>query len=184
MVPTDFAIVGTLKAALLMKFGAELLHGTVRFRLWAPKIEEVLVLLNGGPPLSMNRTADGWHELVCSDCPAGTRYKFRLERDGPQVPDPASRCQPEDVHGPSEVIDPHQYVWLDRGWRGAKRGKRRGNGIARHAFPEFARLRLFPRRANCLLAVGGSGIIVVGAWADVARARRIRGIRAIPHVGT
>jgi maltooligosyltrehalose trehalohydrolase len=118
MVPTDFAIVGTLKAALLMKFGAELLHGTVRFRLWAPKIEEVLVLLNGGPPLSMNRTADGWHELVCSDCPAGTRYKFRLERGGPQVPDPASRCQPEDVHGPSEVIDPHQYVWLDRGWRG------------------------------------------------------------------
>jgi maltooligosyltrehalose trehalohydrolase len=101
-----------------MKFGAEILNGGVRFRLWAPKIREVLVVLNGGPPLSMNRTPQGWHEIACPDCPAGTRYKFQLERGGLEVPDPASRYQPLDVHGPSEVIDPHRYAWLDGDWRG------------------------------------------------------------------
>ena len=34
------------------------------------------------------------------------------------VPDPASRFQPEDVHGPSEVVDPAAYAWADRDWRG------------------------------------------------------------------
>ena len=47
----------------------------------------------------------------------GTRYRFVLP-DGTCVPDPASRYQPEDVHGPSEVIDPRGYGWNDEGWRG------------------------------------------------------------------
>jgi malto-oligosyltrehalose trehalohydrolase len=34
------------------------------------------------------------------------------------VPDPASRFQPLDVHGPSEVIDPAEYEWNDADWRG------------------------------------------------------------------
>jgi maltooligosyltrehalose trehalohydrolase len=38
--------------------------------------------------------------------------------DGTKVPDPASRYQPEDVHGPSEVIDPSAYPWTDGAWAG------------------------------------------------------------------
>jgi maltooligosyltrehalose trehalohydrolase len=34
------------------------------------------------------------------------------------VPDPASRFQPEDVFGPSEVIDPRAYRWRVRDWKG------------------------------------------------------------------
>ena len=34
------------------------------------------------------------------------------------MPDPASRHQPEDVHGSSEVIDPSSYMWRDIAWRG------------------------------------------------------------------
>jgi maltooligosyltrehalose trehalohydrolase len=34
------------------------------------------------------------------------------------VPDPASRFQPEDVSGPSEVVDPRSYEWQDLGWAG------------------------------------------------------------------
>ncbi|MGI4756153.1 MAG: malto-oligosyltrehalose trehalohydrolase, partial [Janthinobacterium lividum] len=33
------------------------------------------------------------------------------------VPDPASRFQPDDVHGPSEVIDPSSYAWHDTAWQ-------------------------------------------------------------------
>src|SRR5262249_38975326 len=40
--------------------------------------------------------------------------------DGKKLPDPASRRQPEGVHGPSEVFDPEAYDWHDTAWRGRK----------------------------------------------------------------
>jgi malto-oligosyltrehalose trehalohydrolase len=46
----------------------------------------------------------------------GSRYRYEV--DGKVVPDPASRHQPDGVHGPSEVVDPGQYAWRDFGWRG------------------------------------------------------------------
>jgi malto-oligosyltrehalose trehalohydrolase len=63
------------------------------------------------------RLADGWFELVIADLPSGTRYKFRINGEL-QVPDPGSRFQPQDVHGPSEVIDPCAFEWSDTEWRG------------------------------------------------------------------
>ncbi len=54
---------------------------------------------------------------VEAGCGAGTRYRYRLA-DGLFVPDPASRCQPEDVHGPSVVVDPRAYAWRQPGWMG------------------------------------------------------------------
>jgi len=73
--------------------------------------------LTGAPvPLPME-TAEGWHQLTVSTAGPGTRYKFILS-DGTEVPDPASRYQPDDVYGPSEVIDPKGYAWTDCGWRG------------------------------------------------------------------
>ena len=46
----------------------------------------------------------------------GTLYKFVLP-DGSRVPDPASRYQPSDVHGPSEVVD-SAFPWTDGAWLG------------------------------------------------------------------
>jgi malto-oligosyltrehalose trehalohydrolase/4-alpha-glucanotransferase len=100
-----------------MSFGAELqADGTSRFRLWAPSHRKMQVELDGGI-VAMERRDDGWHELVTDRAGAGTRYRFVLP-DGLRVPDPASRYQPEDVHGPSEVIDPTAYEWRDAGWNG------------------------------------------------------------------
>jgi maltooligosyltrehalose trehalohydrolase len=101
-----------------MKFGAELFGGGVRFRLWAPKMEQISVILDGGPAVPMQHAGEGWHELISPDSKAGTLYKFQLERGGLKVPDPASRYQPSDVHGPSEVIDPDRYDWKDNEWQG------------------------------------------------------------------
>jgi maltooligosyltrehalose trehalohydrolase len=50
--------------------------------------------------------------------PALARSIASCCRTGSKAPDPAARFQPEDVHGPSEVIDPAAYRWTDRGWRG------------------------------------------------------------------
>jgi maltooligosyltrehalose trehalohydrolase len=98
-------------------FGANIIDGTVRFRLWAPNQELVSLVLDGGGPVPMGNAENGWHELACPVSKAGTLYKFVLENDL-EVPDPASRFQPEDVHGPSEVIDPNSYDWKDADWTG------------------------------------------------------------------
>jgi malto-oligosyltrehalose trehalohydrolase len=110
---------GGLARAHAMPFGAQILEdGTVRFRLWAPVQPRIQLRLSGEPePLTMRPDADGWHVLVTDRAGAGTRYQFLLD-GGEAVPDPASRYQPEDVHGPSEVIDPQRYSWQDAQWHG------------------------------------------------------------------
>lgn len=102
-----------------LRHGTECLpSGGVRFRLWAPAHAEIGLLLGSAePPLAMKSASEGWHELDVPDAGAGTRYLFQLP-DGTKVPDPASRYQPEDVHGPSEVIDPSAYPWTDEAWAG------------------------------------------------------------------
>ena len=65
----------------------------------------------------MRRAGEGWHELITDHARPGTRYNFVLP-DESRVPDPASRHQPRDVHGPSEVIDPATHAWADGDWRG------------------------------------------------------------------
>ena len=92
-----------------MPFGAELHADGVRFRIWAPKHERMALRLDAQPrnTWKLERQSGGWHSLVSARAEPGTRYQFVLP-DGMAVPDPASRYQPEDVHGPSEVMDPGQ----------------------------------------------------------------------------
>jgi maltooligosyltrehalose trehalohydrolase len=98
-------------------FGANLTpDGHTRFRFWAPAQQTVSVALEGGPLLPMERSPDGWFEAT-APCGAGARYRYRLA-DCTLVPDPASRAQADDVHGPSAVIDPRAYAWRDPGWQG------------------------------------------------------------------
>ena len=102
-----------------MPFGTELQDSDgVKFRIFAPGADRMHLQLDSKSILlQMNSTADGWHELEVLGACAGTRYSFVLP-DGTAVPDPASRYQPEDVYGPSEVIDPKAYFWNDRTWQG------------------------------------------------------------------
>ena len=104
-----------------MPFGAACNpDGSVRFRLWAPAARQVdLFLAEAAKHISMPRIEAGWFELVTDAARAGSHYRFRI--DGRlEVPDPASRFQPQDVHGPSEVIDPGTFDWQDRAWRGRR----------------------------------------------------------------
>jgi maltooligosyltrehalose trehalohydrolase len=69
------------------------------------------------PVVSLTPTDDGCFEGLASDVTPGDRYRYvldgRVER-----PDPASRFQPQGVHGPSEVVDPRAFQWSDAHWRG------------------------------------------------------------------
>jgi malto-oligosyltrehalose trehalohydrolase len=64
----------------------------------------------------MTACTGGWFEIVVN-CGPGTVYRYLLP-DGTAVPDPASRAQRNDVHGPSVVVDPVSYVWRNEHWRG------------------------------------------------------------------
>jgi glycogen operon protein len=102
-----------------MPLGAQLIgNGGVRFRIWAPSHPNVSLELDGGATdLPMQPLEGGWHELVTQQARAGSHYRFVLS-NGSRVPDPGSRYQPNDVHGPSEVIDPGAYLWRDGEWKG------------------------------------------------------------------
>lgn len=65
----------------------------------------------------MNSVGDGWFEISVDDAQAGTLYRFQID-GGVEVPDPASRYQPEDVNGPSAVVDPDAYRWIHTDWDG------------------------------------------------------------------
>jgi malto-oligosyltrehalose trehalohydrolase len=95
--------------------GAEIVTDGVRFRLWAPSAASVVCAFDDRTS-AMARQGDGWWELVTTTAHAGTRYRYVV--DGVAVPDPMSRFQPDDVHGPSEVVDPTATDWHDNLWRG------------------------------------------------------------------
>ena len=97
--------------------GATVEGDGVRFRLWAPGSDSVtLVLEREGQALPMRQLPGSFFELFVQGLGAGTVYRYRLA-DGLTVPDPASRFQPQDVHGPSEVIDHAAYRWRES-WSG------------------------------------------------------------------
>lgn len=104
-----------------MPFGAAVRQrGGVHFALWAPDQDQV-TLAHGRNDAhtahAMVRDAAGWHRLEMPSARAGDRYRYRLS-SGLCVPDPASRCNPDDVHGASQVIDPRAYAWQNGDWRG------------------------------------------------------------------
>ncbi|MBE0702880.1 MAG: malto-oligosyltrehalose trehalohydrolase, partial [Afipia sp.] len=97
-------------------FGPRLTSDGVTFRLWAPAAKRVDVLLDGATH-EMQRESEGWFTREVAEIGAGTRYRFLIDGET-EVPDPASSFQPEDVAGPSEVIDHHSYNWRATNWRG------------------------------------------------------------------
>lgn len=114
------ARVGTPRA-FSPSLGAWPVGDGTRFRVWAPKARsiEVVVERPGAEPLAapLEKVPDGHHSGFVTGVAAGDRYRYRIDgRDA--FPDPASRYQPEGVHGPSEVVDPGRFGWSDAAWRG------------------------------------------------------------------
>lgn len=110
----------TKKRSHSMRFGATVKdNGTVLFRLWAPSAKSVQLLLTDGSSETahdMESIEGGWFTTTVKAA-AGMKYKFKND-EGLSFPDPASRCQPDDVHGASQIIDPTAFQWSDTNWQG------------------------------------------------------------------
>ncbi len=106
------------KANTLITLGANYLgDGKTRFEVWAPRAARVDVHITSPKDrlVSMEPEARGYHHAVVDNVEPGSRYHYRL--NDKERPDPASRFQPEGVHGPSQVVD-SKFDWHDQSWSG------------------------------------------------------------------
>ncbi len=107
-----------------MRVGATYLDGQrCEFVVWAPRAKKValkLVTPDAGPALMMERAERGYWRLSTQKIAAGTDYLYRID-DTLERPDPASRWQPQGVHGPSRLVDHGAFAWSDGPWRGLPR---------------------------------------------------------------
>lgn len=89
-----------------------------RFCVWAPRAEvvEVHLLSPEDRFIPLQKAPGGYHQGIAAGISPGALYRYRL--DGKKErPDPASRYQPQGVHGPSQVWD-DRFAWGDEGWIG------------------------------------------------------------------
>lgn len=99
------------------RLGATMLgRGRAQFVVWAPEASTVALTFEGREhPMTDDRGY--WHTTV-DGVEHGDRYRFVV--DGDELPDPASRWQPDGVHGPSAVVDLSVFRWHDDAWNGVE----------------------------------------------------------------
>jgi maltooligosyltrehalose trehalohydrolase len=88
-----------------------------RFVAWAPGKSGLSVVVFSGTERVIPMEAHCGFHFAETEAPEGSRYMFRMP-EGHNVPDPASRFQPEGVHRPSAVVDTRQFLWSDGEFRG------------------------------------------------------------------
>jgi maltooligosyltrehalose trehalohydrolase len=99
--------------------GAEVIaDGLVHFRVWAPAVHRVDVVLSGGSRTQALRAEGQGYFSEVIEGEAGDSYQFRLDKSDRLYPDPASRFQPQGPDGASAIVDPRAFQWNDDDWRG------------------------------------------------------------------
>jgi maltooligosyltrehalose trehalohydrolase len=92
-----------------------------RFVVWAPAAKElsVHIVSDRSRVVPMQKSDSGYFETAIKEPGREARYFYCFE-DGRELPDPASRLQPEGVHGPSQIIDLKDFKWTDSSWHGVE----------------------------------------------------------------
>jgi maltooligosyltrehalose trehalohydrolase len=85
--------------------------GRAQFRVWAPSPDDVRLRV-GGREHALSDAGLGVYEAVVAAEP-GEDYVYVL--DGTELPDPATRWQPEGLRGPSRLLDT-AFAWTDAGF--------------------------------------------------------------------
>lgn len=102
-----------------MKIGATYLgNHRCNFTVWAPLLQEVAVQIAAPEPrrIPMQKEGRGYWTIAAENVAPGTLYSYEL--NGSTIrPDPASYCQPDGVHQPSQVVDVGSFGWTDAEWK-------------------------------------------------------------------
>ncbi len=93
-------------------------NGQCRFRLWAPTANKaaVRILSPVERTVELEPSDKGYFQALVQGVEPGSLYLFQLDGSR-ELPDPASRSQPQGVHGRSRVEDP-SFPWDDQAWEG------------------------------------------------------------------
>lgn len=111
------------------RHGARILeNGVPEVRIWAPRAESVsLVTWTDGERREQAMDRDGNGFFAWRGEPGsfdeGARYAFRRAGSDLDLPDPASRWQPDGVHQASALLDPRKFAWTDDAWTGLRRNE-------------------------------------------------------------
>jgi maltooligosyltrehalose trehalohydrolase len=101
--------------------GSLLKSNSCTFTVWAPFRKKAELIIDSGRSHSLVKDELGYWTATLPGIAPGTRYFFSLD-GGKKLPDPASRGQPDGVHGPSAVVE-ETYAWTDAGWKGLALGE-------------------------------------------------------------
>ena len=92
--------------------------GSWEFLLWAPHAHSVRLQLRPDDALiNMEPLPKGYFRANLAEVEDGAQYLYRLD-DQRSLPDPASRFQPEGVHGASQIVNTASFRWTDQDWKG------------------------------------------------------------------
>lgn len=139
--------------------GAELTSSGVHFRVWAPAVKSVQVIVkNKVGNFAMTAEADGYQSIIIPAVEPGDLYQFKVDNDDYLYPDPASRAQPFGPHGPSMVVDPTYFSWTDDQWHGIQN---QANVIYEMHIGTFTREGTFRAAAMELTELAKLGITVI-----------------------
>ncbi|MFH1926382.1 MAG: malto-oligosyltrehalose trehalohydrolase [Chloroflexota bacterium] len=92
--------------------------GRCQFVVWAPFVDKIEVHITAPDErlIALKKGGRGYYHTIAENVAPGSLYFYRL--DGKiERPDPASRFQPQGVHGSSQVVDSN-FSWRDEGWTG------------------------------------------------------------------
>ncbi|MFC1909256.1 malto-oligosyltrehalose trehalohydrolase [Chloroflexota bacterium] len=93
-------------------------NGQCKFVVWAPFTQKVDLHIVSPKELMLPlaKDAQGYHQSIVEGVESGSQYFYRLDGQK-ERPDPASRYQPQGIHGPSQVTNP-LFPWEDQSWFG------------------------------------------------------------------
>ena len=140
--------------------GARLVsESKVEFCVWSPTVDCVHIYLEGREgeePFALQKQEGGYHVGTIDCVGLGVRYYCSFD-GGPKRPDPASRFQPDGVHGPSQVV-PREFAWTDSDWQGVPRHSLVIYELHIGAFTEAGTFRAAAARLDELLDLGITAI--------------------------
>ena len=110
------------KKGWYLDLGARVLKDgkTTKFTVWAPYVSDMdlVILHNDGSETLLQMEKDKKNYFIrTAHLKHGTKYFYLIDHCKRRA-DPASRFQPEGVHGPSQVVDDSSFEWTDGNWRG------------------------------------------------------------------
>ena len=96
-------------------------NGRCAFTVWAPLMNTVTLKIVAPAELliPMTRAEQGYWRTDIENIFPGAWYLYQLNGEK-ERPDPASRYQPHGVHGPSQIVDPSEFLWEDGEWKGTR----------------------------------------------------------------